>query len=112
MFIYHLRRDFDFTRLRALPRVYINCLKQPLLPKNVTKRYVAGVAMEYEIKNFLGNYRKKVIQYAKELDLYDKKFIAYDIKQILDAGFTGKEIKKEIKKRNIEAIRRIDCTEN
>lgn len=107
MFIYHLKRDFNFSKLQTLPKHYLKALQQPLLPKNVTKRYVAAVATRYKIEDYLGNYSKKVIQYAKELDVYQKKFIACDPLVLKAQGLKGDAIKSTIKEKNIQAIRAI-----
>jgi len=107
MFIYHLRNEFDFKKLKALPKSYERCFKQPKLPKKITKRYLLAVAMQYKIDDFLGNYNKKVIQYAKEYNVYNQKFQAISNKKVLALGYKGKEISQKIKEQNLKALRSI-----
>ncbi len=108
IFAYLLRRDLDFRRLKTLPKHYRICYDQPLLPKNVTRRYVAAVATKIPIREFLGNYSKKVIQYAKELQLMDSTFAAVTPRKLIARGFRGKAIGKQLRKENLHALRKID----
>lgn len=107
MFIYHLKKEFDFTKLSVLPKEYNICFTHPLLPKKITKRYVLGVATKVEIKNFLGNYNKKVIQYAKELSVFNKKFQAVAVEKIIAQGYKNKAIAQKLIQENIKAIRNV-----
>lgn len=112
MFIYQLKSEFNFQKLQALPNNYTQCFKQPKLPKKITKRYLLAVAIHYKIADFLGNYNKKVIQYAKELDIYDKKFQALSNERVIALGYKGKKISQKIKEENLKAIRSVSCTKN
>ncbi len=104
LFVYHTRRDCSFDRLK-LPNRFKPCFTQPLLPKTVTKRYVAGVATRYRIDTFLGNYSKKVIQYAKRLHVNKKKFQALNPKELINTGYSGKQIGRALQKANRDKIR-------
>jgi len=110
-FIYQLKRYFDFRNLRALPKCYNIALIQPNLPKKVTNRYVLGVALRWEIKNFLGNYDKKVIQYANELSVWNEKFQALQPAEVIKLGYKHGEISKKIKQENLKAIRNLRRSE-
>jgi tRNA nucleotidyltransferase (CCA-adding enzyme) len=109
-FIYQLKRYFDFTKLTALPKCYTMALAQPNVPSKITNRYVLAVALRWEIKNFLGNYDKKVIQYAKELSVWDAKFQAVQPAEVIKLGYKNGEISKKIKQENLKAIRNLRRT--
>ncbi len=96
---------FLLERLGA-PKEYEKFYK--LQPKDIDKiddKKLLEIALKIPIKMYLENHKPPIKQRAKELNVYDKKFKT-DIKalDIVKEGFQGKQIAKEIKKRELNYI--------
>ncbi len=80
--------------------------KQKYVPKNITDRFLAALAMLYPLKEWLGNYREDVKIRSKELGIWDKKFDC-EIKpsDLMREGFYGKELGIELKKRVLRCVK-------
>jgi tRNA nucleotidyltransferase (CCA-adding enzyme) len=109
IFAKNQHRNFEyFLDILQVPKEYYRHFKhQKFLPHIITQRFLAALSLQYPLKEYLGNYKENVKIMAKELDLWDKRFQAFTPKEIIKEGFSGKEISIELRKRNLEAIKRL-----
>jgi len=89
------------------PNVYIKTLKtQTKVPKKISDRFLGAVSLSIPISKWLGIYADKVIDRAKQLDIFDKKF---DPKvkpvDLIKEGYSGKELGVELRRRTLKAVR-------
>jgi tRNA nucleotidyltransferase (CCA-adding enzyme) len=88
------------------PNEYYRAFRhQKKLPKIRTDRFIAAIALNVPIMNFLGNYAQDVTIRAKKFDLWEKKFSAVTPKELMAEGFKGAELGKELRRRNLQAIK-------
>ncbi len=80
---------------------------QKKLPKSRTDRFIAAMALRLPIMDFLGNYAQDVTIRAKKFGLWEQKFNAITPKELMAEGFYGAALGKELRRRNLEAIRRL-----
>ncbi|MRI83489.1 MAG: CCA tRNA nucleotidyltransferase [Nitratiruptor sp.] len=92
-------------RLKA-PREYYRTFRlQKGLPKSVTDRFIAAMALRFPLRDYLGNYDPRIAQRAKELGLWERPFQAVTPKELLAQGFHGARLGAELRRRNLAAIR-------
>ena len=111
-FLYILSTDLhknveELCQAIHTPKIYIKTLKNQIkLPKKVSDRFLGAVSLRYPLKKWLGVYGDKVIDRAKELDIYDKKFDPKVLPSVLlKEGYSGKELGIELRRRTLKAIR-------
>lgn len=96
-----------FMKILQLPNHYRRKLKsQKAIPQNRSTCFLVALAINYPIREWLGNYAKDVKKQAVEMGVWDQVFDGNVTSQsVIDAGFEGKEIGLEIRRRKLEAIR-------
>ena len=80
-------------------------LGQKNVPRRITERYLVGLATNYPIKRWLGNYRPKIKEAAKRLGVWEKKFIPISPRELLAEGFEGAKLGAELRRRTLQIIR-------
>ncbi|MDX1809932.1 MAG: CCA tRNA nucleotidyltransferase [Sulfurospirillaceae bacterium] len=89
------------------PREYRNIFKnQPFIENDVNDEQLMEIAIDIPIKNWLGNYKKGIIERAKKLDIYEHLYSGgVSVQSVILDGFQKEEIKKELKRRKLEVIK-------
>ncbi|PID48321.1 MAG: hypothetical protein CR967_00365 [Proteobacteria bacterium] len=111
IFLYVLLNQLDLDIKKSLknikaPNEYINILSKspykllPLLDKELLK-----ISLEIPLKNWVGICQRGLVERAKELGIYEKKFDFHiKVADIIKDGFEGKDIGIELKRRQLEYI--------
>ncbi len=101
------RRFEYFLDILQTPKEYYNAFRrQKYLPKSRTDRFLAALSLLYPLKKYLGNYKEDVKIRAKKLGLWESKFQAVSPEELLKEGYSGKELGLELRRRNLEAIKK------
>jgi len=90
------------------PKIYIKTLKnQTKTPKKISDRFLGAISLNMPICKWLGVYTNDTIQRAKRLNIYENRFDP-KIKpsELLKKGYSGKELGAELRRRNLEAVRK------
>ncbi|MDQ1324907.1 MAG: Polynucleotide adenylyltransferase [Campylobacterota bacterium] len=98
----YLKTDIEqILKILGAPKYYHRQISQmPLLPSRVDARFILHTALKEGIVKYPGNYDPRVISLAKRLKVWKKPFrpkITASI--LLEEGFSGKELGKELAKR-------------
>ena len=95
-----------FLDALAAPREYYRAFRdQKALPKHPTERYVAAMALRFAIRDFLGNFDVRIKKIARRIGVWEEKFAAVTPKELLAEGFGGEALGKELRRRNLAAIK-------
>ncbi|MRJ02323.1 MAG: CCA tRNA nucleotidyltransferase [Epsilonproteobacteria bacterium] len=96
---------FFLERLKA-PREYHRIFRrQKGVPKIRTPRFLAALSLRFPLKEYLGNYLPDVRERGEALGLWERGFRAVTPKELLQEGFEGEALGRELRRRNLEAIR-------
>jgi len=113
-FLYVLSKNLNisFDKIALMinaPNSYIKILKKQVLPpKEIDDRFLLELALEYPIKEWLGNYLDSVKDRAVKLGIYEEKFDGgVKASKLLEEGFRGRELGEELLRRKKLAIERI-----
>lgn len=77
------------------------------IPKKISERFLAGIAVRTPVSEWLGSYKKGVADGSKKLHLYDGVFVcetAYET--VIKEGFVSGAIGSEYRRRRAEEIRK------
>ncbi|WP_201334279.1 MULTISPECIES: CCA tRNA nucleotidyltransferase [unclassified Nitratiruptor] len=97
---------FRFLEVLQTPKEYYKAFKkQKAIPTYRSDRFLAGLATNYPIKNWLGNYKQDVTIRAKKFGIWEEKFQPVQAKELMQEGFFGAELGKELRKRTLQIIR-------
>jgi tRNA nucleotidyltransferase (CCA-adding enzyme) len=95
-----------FLDALAAPREYYRAFRdQKALPKHPTERYVAAMALRFAIRDFLGNFDARIKKIARRIGVWEEKFAAVTPKELLAEGFGGEALGKQLRRRNLAAIK-------
>jgi len=88
------------------PNRYIHTFKnQPYFAKLPSDKELAIVAIYLPIKDWLGNYKKDIVERAKKLGIYEDVYTrGVDVQDVIKDGFIKHNIKIEYKRRVLEKI--------
>jgi tRNA nucleotidyltransferase (CCA-adding enzyme) len=88
------------------PNHYIRVFKnQPFFKGSISDKELLTIAIDMPIKDWLGSYKKEIVERAKNLKIYDNIFDGgITISQVIKDGFEKEEIKKEYRRRVMEKI--------
>ena len=111
-FLYILSTDLhknveELCKAIHTPNIYIKTLKtQTKVPKKISDRFLGAVSLRTPICKWLGVYADNVIDRAKKLDIFDKKFDpAIKPVDLIKEGYSGKELGVELRRRTLKAVR-------
>jgi len=111
-FLYILSTDLhkdvkELCRAIHTPNIYIKTLKtQTKVPQKITDRFLGAVSLRTPISKWLGVYADNVIERAKKLDIFDKKFVpGVKSADLTKEGYSGKELGVELRRRTLKAVR-------
>ncbi len=109
IYIKNQHRSFTpFLEKLAAPNAYHKAFKkQKYLPKSRTDRFLAALSLLYPLRLWLGNYAKDVKMRAKKFGLWEKKFQGIKAAELLEEGYSGKELGLELRRRNLMLIRKM-----
>ncbi len=79
--------------------------KQKYIPKRRTERFLMGLATNYPISQWLGNYKEDVKIAAKRLGVWEEKFMPISPKKLMQEGFSGKALGEELRRRTLKIIK-------
>jgi len=88
------------------PNRYLHTFKnQPYFAKLPSDKELAIVAIYLPIKDWLGNYKKDIVERAKKLGIYEDVYTrGVDVQDVIKDGFIKQNIKIEYKRRVLEKI--------
>ena len=101
----HERFEHFLDRLHAPNRYYKAFRGQKALPKRRSDRFLAALAMRYPLKNWLGNYKEDVKIRAKRFGFWEEKFAPVKASDLLEEGYSGKELGEELRRRTLQIIK-------
>ena len=88
------------------PNEYRKALRgQKSIPKRITWRFLAGLATNYPIRRWLGNYKPRIKEAAKEIGVWEQKYMPVSPKELLAQGFEGAKLGAELRRRTLQIIR-------
>ncbi|BAF69842.1 CCA tRNA nucleotidyltransferase [Nitratiruptor sp. SB155-2] len=101
----HKKATF-FLEILQTPKEYFKAFKkQKAIPRYRSDRFVVGLATNYPIKNWLGNYKQDVTIRAKNFGVWEEKFQPVHAKELMQEGFDGPALGQELRKRTLQIIR-------
>jgi len=98
----------------SVPKEYVRFYKmQPTFKDSMSDKELLKIALNIPIKMYLENYKSYIKNRALELNIYNKTFKT-DIKaiDIINDGFKGSKIGKELKKRELKYINNFLSSKN
>jgi tRNA nucleotidyltransferase (CCA-adding enzyme) len=107
------------NRLNADPLAWLACLeapnhylkalkKQPFFQGEISDEALFIVSLDMPLRLWLGHYRKGVKERAVKLGIWEKPYEGgVSVEEVMQAGFEGKKIGEELRRRRIEKIRRV-----
>ncbi|SMC09467.1 CCA tRNA nucleotidyltransferase [Nitratiruptor tergarcus] len=107
IFTKNQHRSFQqFLDILHTPNEYYRAFKrQKYLPRVRTNRFLAGLATNYPLQNYLGNYKEDVKIRAKQFGFWKEKFVPIKPAILLAQGYSGKELGQELRRRTLQIIR-------
>ncbi len=88
------------------PKEYRRMLRdQKGVPKHITKRFLAALAIKYPINRWLGHYRPKIKEAAQELGIWEQKFAPVSPRELLREGLRGARLGEELWQRTLQILR-------
>ena len=102
-----LHKPFNlFLDALHTPNEYYKAFKkQKAVPRYRSDRFVVGLATNYPIRLWLGNFMEDVTIRAKKFGVWEQKFEPVKAKELLAEGFYGKELGLELRRRTLNIIR-------
>ncbi len=102
-----LHKPFNlFLDALHTPNEYYKAFKkQKAVPRYRSDRFVVGLATNYPIRFWLGNFMEDVTIRAKKFGVWEQKFEPVKAKELLAEGFHGKELGLELRRRTLNIIR-------
>ena len=88
------------------PNHYLKTFKnQPFTCRGISDKELIMIAIDMPIKKWLGNYKKDIVERAKQLGIFEEAYSGgITIAQVIEDGFTKEDIKKEYRRRIMEKI--------
>jgi len=96
----------EWFRSIDAPNHYIRTFKnQPFFKREISDRDLFILAIDMPIKEWLGNYKKGVVERAKKLGIYEEIYTGgVTIAKVIEDGFVKEDIKIEYRRRVMEKI--------
>jgi len=66
---------------------------------------LVGLATNYPISSWLGNYDEDIKKAAKRLGVWERKFMPISPKELLEEGFSGEALGLELRRRILKIIK-------
>jgi len=112
-FLFVLSTDLHRSALKLCERIHTpNVYKKILtwqkrVPHRITDRFLGALSLRFPLRQWLGIYADDVKTRARELGIHDRQFDpGIRPADLLEEGYSGKALGKELRRRVLEAVRR------
>ncbi|WP_353662731.1 CCA tRNA nucleotidyltransferase [Hydrogenimonas sp. SS33] len=112
-FLFILSSDLKRSALRLCeaihtPNIYKKILVfQKRVPRRITDRFLGGLALRFALRQWLGIYADDVYARCRRLGIYHHPFDpGIRPAQLLEEGYSGKALGEELRRRQLDAVRR------
>ena len=112
-FLFVLSTDLHRSALKLCeaihtPNVYKKILTwQKRVPHRITDRFLGALSLRFPLRQWLGIYADDVKERAVRLGIYDRQFDpGIRPADLLEEGYSGKALGKELRRRILDAVRR------
>jgi tRNA nucleotidyltransferase (CCA-adding enzyme) len=111
-FLYILATDLHKNAVKLCeaihtPNIYKKILGyQKHVPRRITDRFLGALALRHPMKQWLGIYADDVYGRTRRLGIYDRQFDpGIRPAQLLEEGYAGRELGRELRRRILAAVR-------